>query len=172
MTDTERLPYLGMAARHRFRLSTLHRLFVIAVVVFYGVGDTATTIAVLTSGGVEASAVATAALDEVGLLGLVGLKLLALSFVGVAWLFLDRVGDRLRIDAQPFQLGMLAILVVRGRGSPLGISLSWPSCTMSSVRQAWCRTRGWWRETHHCYRVVAGGRPGRLPIGGDGCPTV
>ncbi|WP_284007843.1 hypothetical protein [Haloarcula pelagica] len=114
MTDTERLPYLGMAARHRFRLSTLHRLFVIAVVVFYGVGDTATTIAVLTSGGVEASAVATAALDEVGLLGLVGLKLLALSFVGVAWLFLDRVGDRLRIDAQPFQLGMLAILVVRG----------------------------------------------------------
>ncbi|MFC7077859.1 hypothetical protein [Haloarcula halophila] len=114
MTDTERLPYAGMAVRYRFRLSALHRLFAVAVVVLYGIGDTATTALVLASGGVESAAIATAAIDQVGLIGLVGLKLLALSFAAVAWLFLGHVGERLRIDATPFQVGLLAILVVRG----------------------------------------------------------
>lgn len=71
----------------------------ILAILFYGIGDPATTMIGLSTGGVaEAGPIAAPAIDRFGLAGLWGVKVTLFSIFGLVWAILDTPG-RLAVPA-------------------------------------------------------------------------
>lgn len=83
----------------------------VLAVVFYGLGDTGTSIVSLELGGIEVSPVPRLFLETLGYLGLVVNKALVIGLCWAVWRFYPSVGG---IGPDPFRLVVPALLAARG----------------------------------------------------------
>lgn len=99
---------------------TVERWVAVATVLFYGIGDTATTYLSLSMGGSESNQLVWNLLNQYGYVALVGHKLTALGLIAVGWLCITALARLVDVRPEVYRAAFLSLYA--GRGLVLTVS--------------------------------------------------